>query len=225
MQKIIKILLVFSNNILRLFTGILPCKKWRKYVRENCMFSQMCPNKNKYFLIKNGKKVRCRFIKYGLSVNVLGGKNNEIIIADSTRFSNAKLVINGSNNTFIVGENSSINNAKIRLYGKGRKISIGKECMFSYDVEIWNGDGHAIFLEDNDLPYNNDTDLVIGNHVWICAHAKILKNGNIPDNSIVGMASVVNKDYKESNIILSGIPAKVVKRQVQWNIETPCNFQ
>lgn len=46
---------------------------------------------------------------------------------------------------------------------------------------------------------------------------KIGKNTKIPDNSIVGWGSIVTKVFNEPNIILAGIPAKIVKRGINWD--------
>ena len=46
---------------------------------------------------------------------------------------------------------------------------------------------------------------------------KIGKNVCIADNSFVGWGSIVTKRFDEPNVILAGIPPKVVKRDVNWN--------
>lgn len=46
---------------------------------------------------------------------------------------------------------------------------------------------------------------------------KIGKNTKIPDDSIVGWGSIVTKVFHEPNIILAGIPAKIVKRGINWD--------
>lgn len=57
----------------------------------------------------------------------------------------------------------------------------------------------------------------IGRHVWVGKDDKIGKNVCIADNSIVGWGSIVTKRFDEPNVILAGIPAKVVKRGVNWD--------
>jgi maltose O-acetyltransferase len=49
----------------------------------------------------------------------------------------------------------------------------------------------------------------IGNYVWICARAIILKGVTIGDNAIVGAGALVTKDVPE-NAIVGGNPAKVI---------------
>ena len=64
---------------------------------------------------------------------------------------------------------------------------------------------------------NKDIGIVIGNHVWIARRSMILKGVTIPDNSIISSYTLVNKRFVEQNTIIAGIPAKVVKRQINWN--------
>ena len=52
---------------------------------------------------------------------------------------------------------------------------------------------------------------------WIGKDVKIGKNVRIADNSIVGWGSIVTKRFEEPNVILAGIPAKVVKHGVNWD--------
>lgn len=219
MNKLLKI----YGAILRILTGFMPNKRLRRYIRNNYIYSQVCPKGLNFYLVRNGKRKKVNFIKFGLSVHVFGD-NNEIIIDSTAEFAKANIVIRGEGNKLFVGANSSLNNAKIHLYGKHKTISIGEDCLFSYDIEIWNGDGHSIFINNSTLPYNVDSDITIGNHVWAGAYSKILKGAFISDDTVIGMSSLVNKPFEESNVILSGLPAKVVKRNITWDSKAPIEF-
>lgn len=39
----------------------------------------------------------------------------------------------------------------------------------------------------------------------------------ISDNSVVGFGSVVTKKFKDSNVILAEVPARVVKCNINWD--------
>lgn len=64
---------------------------------------------------------------------------------------------------------------------------------------------------------NPNADIEIGNHVWIAQGVSILKGAKIPSNCIVGAKSLVNKKFEEVNCIIAGIPAKIIKRGVNWD--------
>jgi acetyltransferase-like isoleucine patch superfamily enzyme len=55
----------------------------------------------------------------------------------------------------------------------------------------------------------------IGNHVWIGMNVMILKGVTIGDGAIIAAGSVVNRDVPE-RCLAGGVPAKVIKENVQW---------
>ena len=61
------------------------------------------------------------------------------------------------------------------------------------------------------------TVVVIGYHVWIGNRAILLKGVHIPNDCIIGTASVVTKRFEEEHVCIAGVPAKIVKRDVSWN--------
>lgn len=74
---------------------------------------------------------------------------------------------------------------------------IGDNCWINQQVTIgFNGDG------------NN---LVIGNNVKITAGAKVIGKIKVDDNSVIGANAVVVKDVPK-NVVMGGIPAKVIKK-------------
>ena len=52
----------------------------------------------------------------------------------------------------------------------------------------------------------------IGDNVDIGVGAKIIGDIQIASNVIIGAGAVVNKDFLEENIVIAGVPAKIVKR-------------
>mgnify|MGYP001439582093 CR=1 FL=1 len=50
----------------------------------------------------------------------------------------------------------------------------------------------------------------LGNHVWICTRAVILPGVELGDNVVVAAGAVVNKSFP-ANVIVAGVPAKIVK--------------
>lgn len=68
-----------------------------------------------------------------------------------------------------------------------------------------------LFLEKNDRSHI-DRPVYIGNNVWICAGAIICPGVTICDNVIVSAGSVVISDITETNVLVAGNPARIVKR-------------
>lgn len=65
---------------------------------------------------------------------------------------------------------------------------------------------------------NPAKNVIIGDHVWIGMNVAINKGVNIGKNSIVAGNSVVTHDVPE-NVIVAGIPAVIVKKDVMWSRE------
>ena len=86
--------------------------------------------------------------------------------------------------------------------------------MFSRNINLLTSDGHSI-LKDNKR-INLAKDIIIKDGIWVADNVTILKGTVISNGSIVGTNSLVNKEFKEENILIAGIPSKVVKRGVRW---------
>ena len=88
--------------------------------------------------------------------------------------------------------------------------------MLSSGISIRTSDSHPIFDMITNSRINQPRSVIIGNHVWISAEAKILKGVCIGDGAIIGLGSIVTHNIP-SNCIASGIPAKVIKQNINWN--------
>lgn len=115
-----------------------------------------------------------------------------------------------------IGEHVVAWGAIIYLQEDGSSIRIGRDCMISWGVDIWNTDAHAI-IDLNGEVQNYGRFIEIGNHVWIGRNVKIGKNVRIADDSIIGWGSNVTKSFEESHVVIAGTPAKIVKRGVSWD--------
>ena len=67
--------------------------------------------------------------------------------------------------------------------------------------------------------------VAIGENSVIPDSVKIGKNTKISDDSIVGWASVVTKKFDEPNVIVAGNPARIVKREINWDFHDLQNYQ
>lgn len=99
-------------------------------------------------------------------------------------------------------------NIKIRCH---EKIEIGENVAISHDVTIMDSDAHEGLWEG----YEKTKPIKIGNHVWIGTRVIILKGVTIGDNAIIAAGSVVTKDVP-NNTIVAGVPAKVIKTNINW---------
>lgn len=72
-------------------------------------------------------------------------------------------------------------------------------------------------MEQNGQAINHPEKIAIGNHVWIGCRCTILKGSVLPDNSIIGARSLINRPIKGERTIIGGSPAKVLKTDVDWS--------
>lgn len=120
--------------------------------------------------------------------------------------------------SFSMDGKSSIENLRYITYNSHAFCKIGAGCMLSV-ATIYNTDAHPIFdLRSREL-INRVRGVEIGEHCWIGMNATILKNVSIPKGCIVGYGSIVCASHEKlpENCILAGVPARVVKRGIDWS--------
>ena len=208
-------------------------------IQNNILVNGLKDDENKFIIVEDGKE---RFLQDnevvpGLRV-VLTGKNCTIKVHYPIRFLDSLLYITGDNCYFEIGStpytidwknefcitapNCSIKistGQNCRFWGfnrAGLSIKIGDDCMFSHNVIVCPSDGHDVFSITTNEVLNKGEDVNIKNHVWVCEGATVSKGAYISDNCIVGAKSFVNKKFIESGSILAGIPAKVIKKDINW---------
>ena len=104
----------------------------------------------------------------------------------------------------------------------GNNVFINAGCKFQDQGGIVIGDGtfigHNTVLATLDHDIDPDkghllypAPIHIGNKVWIGAGVVITKGVTIGDNAVVAAGAVVVKDV-ESNTVVGGVPAKMIKR-------------
>ncbi len=171
---------------------------------------------------------------FGISNNNIG---KSIMIGKNCKFKNIRNIKIGSN--FYCGNDCRIytwekyNNASTGYLPQliiGNNVSINENCFISCinSIQIGNGCllGDNVFITDNShgngsfeesiiIPQQRKIyskgKVVIGNNVWIGRNVSIMPNVKIGNNVIIGANSVVTHSF-EDNVIIAGVPAKIIKR-------------
>lgn len=153
----------------------------------------------------------------------ISGKNAVIIDLEE----NAKLEIAGD---FVLGNGVKIylcKNSELFLGGQdkesasgitadslimvNKKIIIGKDFLCAWGVFITDSDWHTI------LGQKHQSNVIIGDHVWIANNSNVLRGSIIGNNCIVaGQSKVINKEYPD-NVMIAGAYGKVVKTDIAWS--------
>lgn len=95
-----------------------------------------------------------------------------------------------------------------------KEIVFGSDCMLGWNVHFFDATGHIIY--HNGMVKESFKRIHIGDHVWICAESHILKGVFIPNNSVVAYGSIVTKEFKNTNALYGGSPAKELQNNIQW---------
>lgn len=202
---------------------------------------------NEIILVKSGGETEIVQQVNGLNIH-FNGKNSKVILHEPFIFNNCTFVLCNdnkieiesgavsTNNLYIntrykskvnIGKNFSCNGCSIECHDEaGGEIKIGDNCMFSCGINIRESDGHTIYdLNTKKILNRPQLNINIGNHVWVGMHVKLLKDISIADNTIIGAGALVTGKFDESNVIIAGIPAKVLKRGINWDAKNTDSFK
>ena len=232
-----------KQRLVKLLSCFIPSAKLRKSFRTQYISKRFYGNR--IFIIENGIERRLNKTENfpGIDINFEGNNNivklypplisrncfinicndNCVIeIQDSWSLCNLRIDCwGGDGQRLLIKRNTTVVEANIILE-ENAYCEIGEDCMLSNKILIRSSDGHSVIDAKTGKVVNETAEkIIIGNHVWIGTEAMILKNSQISSNSIVAAKSIVNKKFIEENVIIAGIPAKVVKKGISWRRENP----
>jgi len=195
----------------------------RKIYGTNNLISQKNAILNKITLDIDGNNNSIQIMK-GCILNHLTfyirGNNHSIVINENCFFARGTIWFEDSGCTLFIGERSTFQGeVHLALTEPGSRLSIGRDCMFSSDIDIRTGDSHSIISQESKRRINYAMNVDISDHVWIGAHSIILKGSSIPENSVVATGSVVTRRFETKGIIIGGNPAIQLKEGITWSRE------
>lgn len=153
---------------------------------------------------------------YDCSIKIVGC-NNKVIIGKGCIIRCKEIWVRGSDCEIVIGENTQIMGYSILVcQGSKNYIHIGKDCLFSTNVQIWNSDTHTI-LDGSGNVINPCKPIEIKDHVWLGQNVSVLKGASVGERSVIGISSVVTKTIPDHSIAV-GNPAKRVGDCYDWTI-------
>ncbi|WP_299247798.1 cysteine peptidase family C39 domain-containing protein [uncultured Aquimarina sp.] len=176
-------------------------------IQEHLSFD-IAGNNNKIVLKKNAKLFQTRLF--------FRGDNNYLEIGKNARVKGS-FHLEGSNSSIKIGDETTIEFANISAT-ESTKVNIGQDCMFSDSISIRTSDSHSIIDLKSNNRINPAADIEIKDHVWLGAGVTVLKGVKIGESSIIGSGAIVTKNILP-NSMAAGIPAKVLRSNVNWNRE------
>ena len=156
------------------------------------------------------------------------GTGSKIIIAGTSKsHTRHGLNINAraKNNRCIIGKDFGCWGVSIGLLDEENlSVIIGDDCIMAGGIHIRPSDAHTIFDKRTKLPLNIGEDIRIGSHVWIGQNVYIKKGVIIPNNCVIGSFSCVSSKFTEENTVIAGVPAQVVRRDIDWDRRSPDKY-
>lgn len=164
--------------------------------RKRILLNSDSPWCDQYTIISGeGKLTIGKNCEFGFK---LGGRHRKGSVEIQPRYKNSKIIIHdnvsANNNVFMCAANY---------------IEIGKGTLIGEGVTILDHEPHETNPELR-REIGEIGEVKIGNNVWIGNNVIILKNTIIGDNTIVAAGAVVTGKFP-SNVIIGGVPAKVIK--------------
>ena len=97
------------------------------------------------------------------------------------------------------------------VWGVNAEVTVGRHVMFAQFYSVRDAD-HGTAADSPMSTQDMDcAPIAIGNDVWICDGARILKGARIPDGCVVAANAVIlGKLPMEPNKIYGGVPAKQI---------------
>jgi len=162
--------------------------------------------------VKIGRSfINCNKVTIGNNVYI--ADNNTIICKEVKVGSNTKI---HSGNNFIGGASFTIgNNSRIinnHYFDLWNDISIGNNTWIAgKNTEFWT---HGSIQTKK----NKNLSIHIKDNIYIGSASKIAPGVIVASVNIIGLGSVVMGDFVESETIIIGNPAKIVKKNIDWRV-------
>jgi acetyltransferase-like isoleucine patch superfamily enzyme len=160
------------------------------------------------------------FVSINKTIITIRGNNNCVFLENDVKiYEYCNILIEGDNCNIKIGTKTTIGSSKIFCGEGNTKIVIGKNCMLSREVFMNTSDFHSILDVKTNQRINQPRNIFIEDHVWIGFNTTINKGAILEKDSIVASRSVVGGKLYPPNVLLAGIPAKIIKDNVTWSRE------
>jgi acetyltransferase-like isoleucine patch superfamily enzyme len=138
---------------------------------------------------------------------------SKIVLGDNVALAQGVKLLIANGGCLEIGDNF-YSNANLSIQCE-KNIHIGNNVLVGWDCKIRDTDGHQII--ENGVAKNIKKSINIDDDVWLASDITILKGSEIPSGSVVACGSMVCGLKSDiSNCLIAGIPAKEIKRNIEW---------
>ncbi len=218
-----KKLLGGNQGAISFFLGLynhLPFNNQRKIKGRNNRldFSRSLLKKNQISISGNDNQIvlgdRCTLRHCSIHIT---GNGNSLIFGDKVAMISGEIHIEDDGNIINIGSHTSFLGKTHLASIEGTKITIGENCLFSSDVVLRTGDSHSI-LNQSGQRINPSEDITLANHVWVGNRAILTKGASVAQDSVVATGAILTSAVTEPGVVIGGVPAKVIKQGINWDI-------
>ncbi len=129
-------------------------------------------------------------------------------------FAEGTILTNGGD--LVIGDHFSTNkNCFISCHNK---LHIGRDVLLGWNVQIMDDNGGTHKVYHNGIENDSCDGITIGDHVWLCSYSNILKGAGLERDSVLAWRSVLTKRVETPNVLVAGMPAKVVREDISWKL-------
>jgi carbonic anhydrase/acetyltransferase-like protein (isoleucine patch superfamily) len=96
-----------------------------------------------------------------------------------------------------------------------KSLSLGFNVMISWDCQFMDNDGHSI-LDAQGAIMNYPRPISLGDSVWICSRAMVMKGAGLSNNSVLAAGSFLSKRITEENCIVAN--NEIIKSNINFKI-------
>ena len=150
----------------------------------------------------------------GFFIKVKG--NNNIVAIAKDCVLRGLVYVQGNKSSLRVASHTTAAGVRFSV-GARASITVGRDCMFSRNIEIRCSDEHPMYDLDSREEINAGRNVDIGEHVWIGEGVRVLKGMTIASGSIVGTGSMITRPLTEANGVYVGSPARLVRSRTAWS--------
>jgi acetyltransferase-like isoleucine patch superfamily enzyme len=112
-----------------------------------------------------------------------------------------------------VGRDSHINHNCCVWAGQHSKVVLGTDVLMGPGVCLFAANHGTAKGRPMMWQERREADIVIGDDVWLGAHSVVTAGTRIANGVIVAAGAVVTKDVTEEDVIVGGIPARIIGRR------------
>lgn len=112
-----------------------------------------------------------------------------------------------------VGRNSHINHNCCVWAGKRSKVVLGNDVLMGPGVCLFAANHGTAKGRPMMWQERTEANIVIGDDVWLGANSVVTAGTRIANGVIVAAGAVVTKDVTEEDVIVGGIPARIIGRR------------